>query len=149
MLEETKTSLQGVRIEEAVGTALADAGYCSEENLKDRGEGGPELLIAMQKDWRQRKEIQEAAVVVETITPEMSGREKREMKLRTERGKQLYKLCSQTVEPVFGQIKTVWGATGLYDEGSGQTRASGNCCVRHTICSNCGGVAKRVGIEGR
>ena len=107
MMEETQKSLRSAGIEEKVGVALADAGYCSEENLKGETEEGPELLVATKKDWKQRKQMREENPPGEPPPEGVSEREKMDWKLRTERGKSLYRLRGQTVEPVFGQVKTV------------------------------------------
>lgn len=107
MIEETKKSLRDAGVQQDIGAVLADAGYCSEENLKGEQAEGPELLVATKKDWKQRKEIKEGESGQGTPPEGMSGREKMDWKLRTERGKALYRLRSQTVEPVFGQVKTV------------------------------------------
>ena len=107
MIEETQKSLQSAGIGEHVGVALADAGYCSEENLKGETGEGPEFLVATKKDWKQRKRMKEEEPPREPPPEGISQREKMDWRLRTERGKSLYRLRSQTVEPVFGQIKTV------------------------------------------
>ena len=61
MIEETQKSLHSAGIGENVGVALADAGYCSEENLKGETGEGPEFLVATKKDWKQRKQLKEEA----------------------------------------------------------------------------------------
>lgn len=127
MIEEAEKSLKDAGVEGNMEVALADAGYCSDENLRGEKEAGPELLVATKKDWKQRKEMREGlssdgeiadgapecSILPASSEPAsnaqatMTKREDMVMKLRTDRGKSLYKLRSQTVEPVFGQIKTV------------------------------------------
>lgn len=85
--------------------ALADAGYWSEANAKGGRRGGPELLIATNKDWKQRKAMREAPPPRGRMPHGMTARDKMERKLLTKRGRALYKLRGQTVEPVFGQTK--------------------------------------------
>jgi hypothetical protein len=86
-------------------TALADAGYWSDANMSGAKPGGPELLIATNKDWKQRKAMREAPAPRGRIPEAMTARERMERKLLTKRGRALYKLRGQTVEPTFGQIK--------------------------------------------
>ena len=65
----------------------------------------PEFLIATTKDWKQRKAMREQGAPRGRIPKHLSPRDRMERKLLTKRGKSLYKLRSQMVEPVFGQIK--------------------------------------------
>jgi transposase len=83
---------------------LADAGYCSAENVKLETED-TELFIAVQKDWKQRKALREQPTPKGRIPKRLTLVERMERKLLTKRGRATYKLRGQTVEPVFGQIK--------------------------------------------
>ena len=85
--------------------ALADAGYCSDENFTKTPAGDVELLVAVQKDYKQRKAMQEQPPPEEPIPDNLSPTELMERKLLTDRGRRLYKIRGKTVEPVFGQIK--------------------------------------------
>ena len=66
----------------------------------------PEFLIATTKDWKQRKAMREQGAPRGRIPKDLSPRDRMERKLLTKRGSSLYKLRGQTVEPVFGQIKS-------------------------------------------
>ncbi|MEO8340245.1 MAG: hypothetical protein ABI604_11090 [Nitrospirota bacterium] len=57
MLEQAPANLKAIAYPQAVGTALAAAGYCSEANLTAADPAGPEWLIATNKDWKQRKAL--------------------------------------------------------------------------------------------
>ena len=103
---------------------IGDAGYCNEENLKKAAASGrgsskrpgvfaPELLIATKKDWKQRKEWREMPPPRGRIPSNLTPRQRMDRKLRTQRGKALYRLRGRTVEPVFGQIKRRLGYDGL------------------------------------
>jgi len=109
MLEQTEENRQAIGIEEETGVALADAGYCSEENFTKMPAGDVELLVAVQKDYKQRKAMAEQPPPEEPISDGLSPTELMERKLLTERGRKLYKIRGKTVEPVFGQIKDVLG----------------------------------------
>jgi len=95
------------RCEEANGRRpeqiLADAGYWSEENagLED---GQTELFIATTKDWKRRKELREQGPPRGRIPKHYGPKELMERKLRTKRGREIYRERSTTVEPVFGQM---------------------------------------------
>jgi hypothetical protein len=52
MLAQTQQNLVDAGVTAKVGMLLANAGYCSEDNLLTEG---PELLIAAVKDWKQRR----------------------------------------------------------------------------------------------
>ena len=88
---------------------MADAGYSSDDNFTKTPAGDVELLVATQKDYKQRKALQEQPPPEGPVPEGLSATELMERKILTERGRQLYKLRSQTVEPVFGQIKDVRG----------------------------------------
>ncbi len=59
MLKRAQANLKAIAYLQAVGTALADAGYCSEANLLAADPAGPALLMAPNKDWKQRKALRE------------------------------------------------------------------------------------------
>ena len=112
MIEKTGGNLEAAGVDERPKTAPADAGYFSESNVTKRDEAdpdGPELLVAARKDWKQRKAAREAPPPRGRIPKGISVRERMERKLMTKRGRATYKKRSQTVEPVFGQIKDARG----------------------------------------
>jgi transposase len=87
---------------------IADSGYCSEKNIKACEAAGIDPLIAVARDehhpgWRERHS--EPASLPEGATPvqTMSHR------LKTKEGRARYALRKQTIEPVFGIIKSVMG----------------------------------------
>lgn len=88
-----------------IETAIADAGFASNANFAAEKPKGPELLIATQKDWKQRKEAAESPSPRGRIPKHLTLRQRMERKLLTKRGRALYKKRGQTVEAVFGQIK--------------------------------------------
>ncbi len=92
----------------AVDCLIADTGFCSEKNIQACEAAGIEPLIAVARDehhpgWRERHS--EPTPLPENATPvqTMSHR------LKTKAGRALYALRKQTVEPVFGIIKSVMG----------------------------------------
>ncbi len=87
---------------------LADTGYFSEKNVETCNAAGIEPLIAVGRDehhphWRDRfaepEPLSEAASPVEQM----------KHRLKTQAGRAAYGLRKQTVEPVFGIIKSVMG----------------------------------------
>ena len=106
MTEEAQQELKAAGVEYEIEIELADAGYWSERNLAGLSPTDPEFLIATTKDWKQRKAMRGQGAPRGRIPEHLSPRERMERKLLTKRGKSLYKLRSQMVEPVFGQIKT-------------------------------------------
>jgi len=89
-------------------TLLADTGYMSEQNVIACLEAEVEPLIAVGRDahhpgWKER--FSEPAPLPENATP----LEKMTHTLKTRAGKARYALRKQTVEPVFGIIKSVMG----------------------------------------
>lgn len=105
MLAKTKENLAAAGCREEIAAADADAGYWSEANIRQSDPQGPELFIATTKDWKQRKALREQPAPHGRIPANLSPRERMERKLLTKRERAIYKKRSQTVEPVFGQIK--------------------------------------------
>ena len=106
MTEEAQRELEAAGIKEEIKSELADAGYWSEGNITNSSPTAPEYLIATTKDWKQRKAMREQGAPRGRIPEHLSPRDRMERKLLTKRGRSLYKLRGQTVEPVFGQIKS-------------------------------------------
>jgi hypothetical protein len=59
MTEKAQEELKTVGIEEEIGTELADTGYWSEDNMVNSSPTDPEFLVAITKDWKQRKALRE------------------------------------------------------------------------------------------
>lgn len=102
MLAATVTALEEAGIEERPGQVLADAGYCSEENLARFGEGDPDPYLATRNQHRtptprngRRGPLRKDASLVDRM----------DRKVSTRAGRALYQKRSRMVEPVFGQIK--------------------------------------------
>jgi len=134
MLEQTESNRQAVGIKEETGVALADAGYSSDENFTRRPAGDVELLVATQKDYKQRKAMQAQPPPVESIPDGLSPTELMERKLLTERGRRLYKIRGQTVEPVFGQIKDARGFGRFMRRGIEACRSEWSLiCATHNL----------------
>ena len=100
MLAQTQQNLVDAGLTKKVGVLLADAGYCSEDNLLHEG---PELLIATVKNSEQLRAARQAKPPRGRIPKGLSPRQLMERKLATKRGRDLYRNRSCTVEPVFGQ----------------------------------------------
>jgi transposase len=134
MLEQAEENRQAVEIEEEIGVALADAGYCSEDNFTKNPAGDIELLVATQKDYKQRKAMAEQPPPEEPIPDNLSPTELMERKLLTERGRRLYKIRGQTVEPVFGQIKDARGFDRFMQRGIEACRGEWSLvCATHNL----------------
>lgn len=104
MVEKAVENLTAIGEIHLPKVALADAGYPSEEALARPLPGNIEAIVATRNEDLERT----------TNSPAPRGRipkhatatERMARKTRTKRGKSLYKLRSQIIEPVFGQIKT-------------------------------------------
>ncbi len=92
----------------AVQTLVADTGYCSEKNILACQQANMEPLIAVARQdhhphWRVRHT--EPAPLAQAATPVQAMAHR----LKTSAAAQTYALRKQTVEPVFGIIKSVMG----------------------------------------
>lgn len=134
MLEQTESNRQAMGIQEETGIAWADAGYCSNDNFAKTPAGDVELLVATRKDYKQRQAIPEQPSPKEPILDGLSPTELMAQKLLTERGRELYKLRGQTVEPVFGQIKAVRGFDRFIRRGFEACRGEWSLiCATHNL----------------
>ena len=105
MVAKVQANLEGVN---RPATWLADTGYYSEKNVQACVAAGIEPLIAVKRDahhpdWRER--FTEPAPLADDASP----LETMKHKLKTRAGRAAYALRKQTVEPVFGIIKSVMG----------------------------------------
>lgn len=87
-----------------LGAVVADAGYWSEANAASET-ADCELIIATQKDHRQRAALRDAPPPRGRKPNIMTARERMDRKLRTRHGRDRYRRRSASVEPVFGQMK--------------------------------------------
>jgi transposase len=134
MLAATAEELKAAGVEEAVGAALVDAGYCSEENLEQADPAGPELFVATRKDWKQREQLRQAPSPRGRIPGHLSRRERMDRKLLTKRGRRLYKQRSQIIEPVFGQTKSCRGINRFMRRGLASCQAEWKViCGTHNL----------------
>ena len=134
MTEEAKQELKEAGVEDQIGIGLTDAGYRSEDNIVKTSSTDPEFLIATTKDWKQRNAMREQGAPRGRIPKRLSMRERMERKLLTKRGRNLYKLRGQMVEPVFGQIKSVRGCDRFMRRGIEAVRTEWRLiCATHNL----------------
>jgi transposase len=108
--EQIEPMLQTLKAQAAalgdVQCLVADTGFCSEKNVQACVSAGIEPLIALARDthhphWRERHsepaELAQNATAMQTM----------EHSLKSKAGRAIYALRKQTVEPVFGIIKSV------------------------------------------
>lgn len=93
---------------EVVSTIIADAGYCSAANVDACEEKGIEPLIAESREHHHPAPMDrftEPPPLPDNATPV----QKMSHRMKTIAGRKLYALRKQTVEPVFGIIKSIMG----------------------------------------
>lgn len=113
MMEQAQANVTAVLEEEpCIKLGRADAGYCNEADLERDCEY--EMLLATTKDWKRRQELRDAPPVRGRIPKGFTATQRMERKLRTKRGIEEYRKRSQTIEPVFGQIKSGRGIDSFY-----------------------------------
>jgi transposase len=133
MLEKAQEELKAAGSGEKIKRALADAGYWSDGNATKMRKG-LELLVATNKDWKQRKAMREAPAPRGRMRKGMTARDLMERKLLTKRGRALYKLRGQTVEPVFGQVKDGRGFDRFMRRGKQAARSEWSLiCATHNL----------------
>ena len=100
-----------------VSSVSANSGYYSEAAVKaveqkdaEGKQAGPDVYCAVEKG-KHGKSVEDLKRKPPEVQPpeNMSEKEKMARKLKTEEGKNIYKKRKETVEPVFGIIKSVMG----------------------------------------
>ena len=108
-IEPMLATLQGqAEVLGAVECLIADSGFCSQKNIEACEAADIDPLIAVAREahhpgWRERHS--EPAPLPDDAAPMQAMAHR----LKTKAGRALYALRKQTVEPVFGIIKSVMG----------------------------------------
>jgi len=113
--------------------ATADAGYDNEEQIM-KFQDKINIYIPTQKDWKQRKAMREQPPPRGRIPKNLSSRGRRERRLLTKKGKEIYKKRGSSVEPVIGQIKSGRGLGKLLLRGKKKGRSEWKMyCMGHNL----------------
>jgi transposase len=104
MVQQTRTNVAVLTPRAWMGTVLTDAGYYSEANGRSMEEQHVDWLSATKKRWKI--EATESKRLSECLT----YKDLLERRIRTDKGRMLYRTRGMTVEPVIGQIKEVQNA---------------------------------------
>jgi len=119
MLEQVQALPQGLNAPQAL---LADNGYYSEDNVAHCQRAEVEPVIAAGRE-RHHMPWQERFGAPPPLACDASDVERMKHRLRTPEGRALYALRKQTVEPVFGIIKSVMGFRQFLLRGLEHTRS--------------------------
>jgi len=110
--------------------ATADAGYFSAKNVTDPKLSGIDLLVAPD---RQKRGV-EVPCATSPPSPELGVAEQMRQKLRTPKGRAVYKMRKAVVEPVFGQIKEGRGFRRFLLRGLARVEAEWKMiCATHNL----------------
>jgi len=102
MVELTEENLHAAGLEGSPRTLLADAGYCSGDNLEAAEDLAPDVLLAT---GRQRHGETFQKTPRGPIRRDATRRERMARRLRTKKGRADYARRKAIVEPAFGQVK--------------------------------------------
>lgn len=103
MLKQTAKNMG--RMPQATAT---DAGYWSPE-VAERAGRLTDLYASTNKGWEERKLLLQQPPTRGRIPKKIKPRDRMERKLRSKKGRKIYKMRGKSVEPVFGQIKAARG----------------------------------------
>lgn len=113
--------------------ATFDAGYDNQGQI-DEFDDKIDIYVPTQKDWKQRKAMAEQPPPRGRIPKHMTKRQRRERKLLTKKGKQIYKKRGSSVEPVNGQIKSARGLNKLLMRGIDKCKSEWKMyCTAHNV----------------
>jgi transposase len=135
MLRQAQANVAQVGVAQRIRAAALDAGYWRAANAGWEAEAGwPELLIATTKDWKQRQAWRAERVPRGRIPKGLTVRERMERKLKTKRGRALYRKRSWIVEPVFGQVQTEQDGKRCMRRGESAARSEWRfTCAGHNL----------------
>jgi transposase len=130
MLDQTEDNLSAAGIDDRPEVAVADAGYCSEENLEKAEDHDVDVLIAT---GRVKHGERVPSAPRGPIPKDATRRERMARRLRTKAGRAHYARRKAIAEPVFGQTKV--------RQHAGQLRLRGLAGAKgewtlHSICHN-------------
>ena len=130
MITAATASLTDAGIGDAPKIVLADAGYCSEDNLQELSDAKVNAVVATGK-IRHNERVPDAPRG--RIPKDATQCERMARRMRTKPGRADYARRKAIVEPVFGQMKTRQNAKHLRLRGF--TGAKGEWTL-HAICHN-------------
>ena len=130
MIEAATTRLAQAGIEARPRLVLADAGYCSEDNLAALEVAEIDALVAT---GRLRRDEQVPAAPKGRIPDGLTRRERMARRLRTKKGRKDYARRKAIVEPIFGQMKVRQNAGQLRLRGLDGARGE---WTLHSLCHN-------------
>ncbi|MFV1971620.1 MAG: IS1182 family transposase [Acidimicrobiia bacterium] len=143
MIAAATDSLADAGIDAAPDMFLADAGYCSEDNLEELADTGIDAVVAT---GRVRRNERVPDTPRGPIPKDATRRERMARRLRTKAGRADYARRKAIVEPVFGQMKVRQHAGHLRLRGI--TGAQGEWTL-HTICHNLRKLANAADVANR
>ncbi|MGH9044208.1 MAG: IS1182 family transposase [Acidimicrobiales bacterium] len=130
MIHLSAQTLADAGIDEHPGVHLADAGYCSEDNLTRAAEEDTDVLIAT---GRIRRGERVPPTPRGPIPKDATQRERMARRLRTKKGRADYARRKAIVEPVFGQTKVRQRAGFLRLRGLAGAKGE---WTLHAVCHN-------------
>jgi transposase len=130
MVEATEANLADAGIDDTPDVVLADAGYCSEDNLTKAADAEIDVLIAT---GRTKDNERVSDTPRGRIPKDATQRERMARRLRTKAGRADYARRKAIVEPAFGQMKVRQRAGHLRLRGLAGARGEWKL---HVICHN-------------
>jgi transposase len=119
MIAAAGAELDAAGIDGPIDVLLADAGYCSEENLAGIGADGPDCYVAA----RNMRHGKPRAASRGPLPRDASLVDKMDRKVSRKKGRALYDKRKRIIEPVFGQIKSARGIRGFSRRGLAAAKA--------------------------
>jgi transposase len=120
MIKALNDSLAEAGIDECPERLLADAGYCSEDNLAELGSEDPDCFIAT-RNHRRNPEPRNSRRG--PLPADATRVDKMDRKVSTKAGRAVYKKRQHMIEPVFGQTKDARGARRFMRRGKAAAQA--------------------------
>lgn len=134
MMGEMRSNLKATGRRNQVKVGLGDAGYANEAVLSSTPPNGMEIFLSTTKDYRRRKEIEQAGSPRGRIPGGLSERDRMERKLRTKRGQRYYRQRGMLVEATIGQVKTCIGCRQFMCRGEVSARSEWQMvCLAHNV----------------
>lgn len=139
MVNAAEANLADAGIDDSADMVLADAGYCSKDNLDKAAAGKVDMLIATGR-LKHNERVPDAPRG--PIPKDATAKQRMARRLRTKAGRSHYARRKAIVEPAFGQIKV--RQAGGHLRLRGLTGAQGEWTL-HALCHNLRKLANAAG----
>lgn len=131
MIAAANQTLAAAGIDIPIGQLLADAGYCSEDNLANLDEDDPDCFIATRNSYRNPKSRNGSRG---PLPADATLVDRMDRTVTTKSGRAVYRKRQHMIEPVFGQSTMLAVSAGSRAAARPPPTVNGSCWRPPTTC---------------